>query len=210
MSPAAPDRPRIALLTGRSDPQRWALSPTQHAMLDQLARRAEGIAFDPHNFPWPAHSAPWRHVPLLRASLANGRQYLAARRGTFHGLTSVQADHARGRLLAAPRTLLLVGSCGLALLDALIAPFDHAQRARLRVVAYGAVGLRWPQRDGMPLHGVQLRGDRDRIAAWLGPRNGPRPRMIAAGHMDYLDHPPARDAVFAAACEQLDWLRHGA
>lgn len=210
MSPAAPERPRIALLTGHSDPQRCALSPTQRAILDQLERHAEGIAFDPHNFPWPADSAPWRPVPLRRASLANGRQYLAARHGAFHGLTPAQTDHARGRLLAAPRTLLLVGSCGLALLDALIAPFDHAQRARLRVIAYGAVAPRWPQRDGKPLDGVQLRGDRDRIAAWLGPGNGPRPRMIAADHMDYLDHPPARDAVFAAACEQLDWLRHGA
>lgn len=203
-------RPRIALFTGRSDPQRCALSPTQRAMLDQLAAHAEDLAFDPHNFPWPADSAPWQPVSLLRASFANGRQYLAARRGAFQGLTSAQADHARERLLAAPRTLLLVGSCGLALLDALIAPFDDAQRARLRVVAYGAVAPRWPQRDGQPLGGVQLRGIGDRIAAWLGPDDGPRPRMIAAGHMDYLEHAPARDAVLAAACEQLDWLRYGA
>jgi hypothetical protein len=209
VSPSGPERPRIALLTGRSDPQRYSLSPSQRTLLDQLAIQTEGIAFDPHNFPWPADSAQWRPVPLLHASLANGRQYLAARRGAFHGLTPAQADQARTRLLSAPRTLLLVGSCGLALLDTLIAPFDHAQRARLRVVAYGAVAPRWPQRDGMPLDGVQLRGDCDRIAAWLGPRNGPRPRMIAAGHMDYLDHPPARDAVLAAAREQLDWLRHG-
>lgn len=210
MSAVGPERPRIALLTGRSDPQRNALSPIQRALLDQLAEHAEGIAFDPHNFPWLADSAPWRPVPLLRASLANGRQYLAARRGAFQGLTSAQADHARARLLSAPRTLLLVGSCGLALLDALVAPFDRTQRAQLRVIAYGAVAPRWPQRDGMPLDGVQLRGDRDRIAAWLGPRNGPRPRMIAAGHMDYLDRSAARDAVLAAACEQLDWLQHGA
>ena len=210
MKTAAPERPRIALLTGRSDPQRSALSPAQRAMLDQLAGHAEDIAFEPHNFPWPADSAPWRPVPLLRASFFNGRQYLAARRGAFHGLTPAQADHARERLLAAPRTLLLVGSCGLALLDALLAPFDHAQRARLRVVAYGAVAPRWPQRDGKPLDGVQLRGERDRIAARFGPDNGPRPRMIAAGHMDYLDHAYARDAVLSAALEQLDWLRYGA
>ena len=117
---------------------------------------------------------------------------------------------ARSCLRDAPRTLLLAGSCGLSLLDALVVAFDDAERARVRVVAYGAVAPRWPQRDGMPLDGVQLRGDRDRIAAWLGPRSGPRPRMIAVGHMDYLDHPAARDALLAAACEQLDWLRHGA
>lgn len=210
MSPAVSERPRIALLTGRSDPQRCALSPTQRAILDQLATHAKDIFFDPHNFPWPADSAPWRPVPLLRAGFANGRQYLAARRGAFHGLTPAQTDHARERLLAAPRTLLLVGSCGLALLDALIAPFDHAQRTRLRVIAYGAVAPRWPQRDGKSLDGVQLRGDRDLIAARFGPDNGPRPRMITAGHMDYLDHAPARDAVLSAVREQLDWLRYGA
>jgi hypothetical protein len=210
VSHTAPERPRIALLTGRSDPGRCALSPTQRAILDRLAIHAQDLAFEHHNFPWPADTAPWRPVSLLRASLANGRQYLAARRGALHGLSPAQIDDARERLLVAPRTLLLAGSCGLVLLDALIAPFDHAQRARLRVVAYGAVAPQWPQCNDRPLDGVQLRGDRDRIAARFGPDDGPRPRMIPAGHMDYLDHAPARDAVLLAAREQFDWLRHGA
>ena len=196
-------RPRVAFLTGQSDPGRGALSPVQRATLDALAARSDGIDFDPQQFPWDRATAAWRPIPLLRASLANGRQYLDARRGVLHGMSSAQCDDARARLLAPPRTLLLVGSCGLALLDALIAPFDDDARARLRIVAYGAVAPRWPR----SIDGVQLRGDRDRIAAWLGPADGPAPQRVAAGHMDYLDADGARDAVLAAARTQFDWLR---
>ncbi len=195
--------PRVAFLTGQSDPGRGALSPVQRAALLALADGNDDIHFDPHQFPWDSAAAAWRPVPLLRASLANGRQYLGARRGVLHGVSSAQCDAARVRLLSAPRTLLLIGSCGLALLDTLIASFDDADRARLRVVAYGAVTPRWPR----GIDGVQLRGDRDRIAAWLGPGDGPPPQRIASGHMDYLDGDPARNPVIAAARAGLDWLR---
>ena len=196
-------RPRVAFLTGQSDPGRGALSPVQRAALDALADGNDDIDFDPHQFPWHSAAAAWRPVPLLRASLANGRQYLGARRGVLHGMSSAQCDAARERLLTAPRTLLLAGSCGLALLEVLIAAIDDDARARLRVVAYGAVAPRWPHGIG----GMQLRGDRDRIAAWLGPADGPAPQRIAAGHMDYLDDEPSRNAVIAVAREQFDWLR---
>lgn len=196
-------RPRVAFLTGQSDPGRGALSPVQRATLDALAERNDDIHFDPHQFPWDSVASEWRPIPLLRASLANGRQYLGARRGVLHGMSAAQCGAARERLSSAPRTLLLVGSCGLALLDALIAPFDDAGRARLRVVAYGAVAPRWPH----GVDGAQLRGNRDRIAAWLGPADGPEPQPVDAGHMDYLDAAGARDAVIAAARARLDWLR---
>ncbi len=199
-------RSRIAFITGQSDPARCALSPVQRATLDALAAHAEGIDSAPNNFPWHNDDAPWRPVPLLRASIANGRQYLAARRGALHALSPAQIDAARARLLQAPRTLLLAGSCGLALLDALCAPFDATQRVRLRIVAYGAVGPRWPR----GIEGVQLRGDRDRIAARFGPGDGPPPRTLACRHMDYLDSDAARTVVIAAAREQLDWLRDSA
>lgn len=195
-------KPRIAFLTGQSDPGRCALSPAQCAMLDALAPHAGDIDLQPHNFPWAADTAPWRPVPLLRASVANGRQYLAARRGDVPGLSASAREAARAHLLAAPRTLLLVGSCGLALLDALIAPFDDAQRARLRTVSYGGVAPRWP----VGIHGSQLRGSRDRIAAWFGPADGPRPIAVDHGHMDYLDG----TAVVEAARAHLAWLRGAA
>ncbi len=192
-------QPRIAFLTGQSDPGRCALSPVQQHTLDALAAGADDIERVPLNFPWKADTAPWRPVPLLRASLANGRQYLVARRGTLSPFASQDIATARQWLQAAPRTLLLAGSCGLSLLDALIAPLDAGVRTRLRVIAYGAVVRRWPAH----IDGIHLRGDRDRIARWFGPIDGPAPQTLSCGHMDYLDH----DAVTEAARAQFDWLR---
>lgn len=203
MSTPVSIRPRIAFMTGQSDPGRCALSPVQRATLDALVAQADRIDPVAQNFPWHDDSAPWRPVPLLRASLVNGRQYLAARRGALHALSPAQCDAARARLLDAPRTLLLAGSCGLALLDALCAPFDATQRARLRIIAYGAVGPRWPR----GIDGLQLRGERDRIAVHFGPTDGPPPRTLACGHIDYLDSDASRAVVIAAACEQLGWLQ---
>lgn len=192
-------RPRIAFLTGQSDPGRCALSPAQRRTLDALAADADGIDPVALNFPWNAGTAPWRPVPLPRASLANGRQYLAARRGALSPFAAHDIVAARAWLASTPRTLLLVGSCGLSLLDALLAPLDTDARARLRVVAYGAVGPRWPA----GIVGVQLHGDRDRIARWFGPVDGPAPQALPCGHMDYLDH----EAVVEAARTQFGWLR---
>jgi hypothetical protein len=218
MSPATPavpiafaHAPRIAFLTGRSDPGRCALSPVQRAALDGLAADAAEMGLDPLNFPWcgigrdsvGVNDHAWRETSLLRASVANGRQYLAARRGAFADLPPAAIAQARERLRTSPRTLLLVGSCGLSLLDALIAPFDDAQRARLRIVAYGGVAPRWPR----SVVGAQLRGRDDRIAAWFGPNDGPTPRTIDCGHMDYLTRSAALDAVLDAARAQLAWLR---
>jgi hypothetical protein len=194
-----PGAPRIAFLTGRSDPDRCALSPVQRATLDALMPQTEGIFLDSLNFPWDSAGTPWRPVPLVRASAANAREYLCARRGRIAGLSPQATERARRHLLAAPRTLLLVGSCGLVLLDALITPFDPAQRSRLRIVAYGGVAPRWPRH----IEGLQLRGERDRIAAWFGPSDGPPPRMVAHGHMDYLDG----GTVVHAVREHLRWLR---
>jgi hypothetical protein len=87
----------------------------------------------------------------------------------------------------------------LILLDALVAPFDAAQRSRVRVVAYGGVAPRWPR----GIDGTQLRGERDRIADWFGPSDGPPIRAAAHGHMDYLDS----DVVVRTARDYLPWLR---
>lgn len=192
-------RPRIAFLTGQSDAGRCALSPAQRRVIDRLAEAAPDLDCASLNFPWTADPRPWRAVPLLRASLANGRQYMAARRGALSPFAADEVDAARARLRETPRTLLLAGSCGLSLLDALIAAFDDGQRARLRVVAYGAVAPRWPRGIG----GTALRGDRDRIARWFGPAGGPAPQPLDCGHLDYLAHADVIDAVRS----QFAWLR---
>jgi hypothetical protein len=190
--------PRVAFLTGQSDPQRCALSPQQQGFLDGLPLPA-GIERVRQNFPWDAHTAPWRPTSLLRASWANWRQYRAARTGRMP--TSVVA-HAHAWLQRAPRTLLLVGSCGLQLLDALLADGPLATRAPLRVVAYGAVGRRWPA----GIDGAHLRGRRDWVAACAPPRGAPPALAVDCDHLNYLRHPALRDAVLA----QLPWLASGA
>jgi hypothetical protein len=195
-------RPRIAFLTGQSDPTRCALSPQQSALLAQLAADAKGIDCVALNYPWRSNSEDWRPVPMWRASSANARQYLAARCGIEAALPA-----ARAWLWQAPRSLLLVGSCGLSLLEAMLGDADDAAYARLRVIAYGAVGPRWPR----ALQGHSLRGRGDWIARALGPAgllpSGVSQQLLDCGHLDYLQRPQTRAAVLAAARAQLGWLR---
>lgn len=195
-------KPRIAFLTGQSDPARCALSPPQAAVLAELQPQARGIDCVALNYPWSADSADWRAVPLWRASFANARQYRAALRGDEPALSI-----ARARLLQAPRSLLLVGSCGLSLLDALLREVDPEQRSRIRVIAYGAVGPSWPT----AIQGHLLRGHRDWITSLLGPRTlAPEwvtVQTLDCGHLDYLQQAQARAAVLAAARAQFQWLR---
>ncbi len=195
-------KPRIAFLTGQSDPERCALSPLQAGLLTELQPQAQDIDCLSLNYPWSTDSADWRAVPLWRASLANARQYRAALRGDEPALSI-----ARARLLQAPRSLLLVGSCGLSLLDALLREVDPDQRSRIRVIAYGAVGPSWPT----AIQGHLLRGRRDWISRLLGPRALAPDRVavqaLDCGHMDYLQQAQARAAVLAALCTELDWLR---
>lgn len=195
-------RPRITFLTGQSDPACCTLSPTQAALLAELQRCAEGVDCIALNYPWRAYSGDWRPQPLWRASLANARQYLAARRADEPALPT-----ARAWLLEAPRSLLLVGSCGLSLLEALLREADRHQRSRIRAISYGGVGPRWPS--GVDGHAVT--GGHDWISGLLGPRtfdgaNVTR-QTLACGHMDYLQRPDARTAVLAATRAELDWLR---
>lgn len=195
-------KPRVAFLTGQSDPERCALSPQQSGLMAELEIQAEGIDCVALNYPWRADTAAWRPVPLWRASLANARQYLAARRGSEPTLRA-----ARAWLLQAPRSLLLVGSCGLSLLDALLWGLEPAERSRIRAVAFGAVGPIWPS----SIRGHVLQGRRDWIARLLGPpalaSEGVTTQALECGHMDYLQRNEARVAVLAAACAQLQWLR---
>jgi len=187
---------RVAFLTGQSDPGRTALSPAQHAFLAGLA--APGRQLAPWNFPWgdagtsgaganDAEACAWRPVGLWRASRANARQYLAARLGR-----APERERALAWLARGPRTVLLTGSCGLALLLALDPP--AALRARLFVFGLGAVGPRWPA----GIAGACVLGRADRWARLLGPRGGPTPLLVAGGHLDYLESPAVLEHARAA------------
>lgn len=167
---------QIGFLTGQSDPAGCALSPVQQRFLHRLA--GPGRRLLASNYPY--HAAPGAHraVPLWLASVHNGRQYLAARAG--------RADpQARAQLLAllarAPMTVLLAGSCGLQLLDALALP--AAARSRVAVFAYGPVAKRMP-----PVAlGFCVRGRHDGLSRLLF--RGTVDAVPACGHLDYLADP---------------------
>jgi hypothetical protein len=166
---------QIAFLTGQSDPSRCALSAEQVAFLRQLQDKGRQLV--DCNYPYRRNSAPHRRTPLWRASVANARQYLAARNARV-----ADTDRARVHALLeqAPMTLLLAGSCGLQLLSALQLP--DALRARLAVFAYGPV-CHAPSAFGQ-LRVVQGRGDWI-SRALFGGRVDLKP---ACGHMAYLRH----------------------
>lgn len=170
----SPPRLQIAFCTGRSDPARCALSPVQAAFLANLA--APGRRLVPVNFPYDEATPPWMHTPLLRASLANLREYLASRRLSF-------AERHRGSVLAllgrAPHTVLLAGSCGGELLANLA--LDAEALCRVSVFAYGPVARRLPA-----CRLLSVRGQGDWLARWASP---PADRIVPGGHMRYLSEP---------------------
>lgn len=184
------ERPRIALafLTGQSTPGRTALSPAQTAFLDALD--LPGVEPLRVNFPYHPDPAPHAEAPLLRASLANGRQYLHSRTAEFR-------ERHREAFMAvfAPfaQVVFLAGSCGLELLRNLELP--TAFRQRCHVFAYGPVAR--GRIDCARLCLVQ--GSLDLFSrAWF-------PRVdhhLPGGHLGYLAQPEMR-TLFRAFCQPL-------
>ncbi|WP_257388814.1 hypothetical protein [Tahibacter caeni] len=160
---------QVAFLTGQSDPQGCALSPSQQRFVAAFAASA---AVD-RNFPYADDTPAFRAVPLWRASIANARQYLDSRGVAFRRRhrPAVEALLARR-----DRSLLLAGSCGLELLVNLQLPRDLLDR--VAVFAYGPVARRRPDCDCL-----LLQGHRDLLSRWYFPQADVR---VAAGHMDYL------------------------
>lgn len=202
MPAPASSTPRIAFLTGQSDPGRCALAAAQQQFLQRLRPAlASEVELCAQNFPWTDSERPWRAVPLWRASLSNAGQYLAARRGRISPEAANWLDQPR-------RTLLLVGSCGLVLLEQLMRglPPGSDLDERLRIVCYGGVGPRWPA----GLHGRYLLGTRDRIARLAGPSRrslaGIERKWVPCGHLDYLGNADSLHALEQAVLGFHDWL----
>lgn len=71
---------QIALITGRSRPNNWSLSPVQKAFLQKIVSEHKAVTM---NFPWVMQSTPWVPTGLLHASINNAREYLGARSPNF-------------------------------------------------------------------------------------------------------------------------------
>ncbi|KRB80155.1 hypothetical protein ASE01_01250 [Nocardioides sp. Root190] len=165
---------QVLHLTGQSDPRRCALSPVQHAFLDDLP--VPENAKVRLNFPYDATSAPYRHTPLWLASLRHALLFLRVRL-----LRRPWARRHRPavevQLRAADRTLVLAGSIGLDLLGRLDLPSDLLDR--LTVVAYGAVAARAPH-----CRTVRVASRNDHLARWWR-----HDVEVSATHLDYLASP---------------------
>jgi hypothetical protein len=162
---------KIAFLTGQSNPASCALSPVQTAFLARLQRGDREL--HACNFPYHAESPSHEPVPLLMASIHNSTQYLLSRRRTF----SERHQAAVLTLLSRqPHTVLLVGSCGLELLNNLCLP--TAWLNRVSVFAFGPVARRRPD-----CRHVLVQGRRDGISRlFFNTAN----HLVECGHMDYL------------------------
>ena len=164
---------QIAFITGRSRPDNWSLSPSQQSFLQRVVGRHHAVAI---NFPWAPQPANWQATGLIRASLNNSREYLAARRAFFALRYQQQVVE---MLMAADHTLLLSGSCGLELFNQLRLP--PALLARTSVFAFGPVARRRPD-----CHHLLVQGQQDWISrCWFRHVD----ERIDCGHMNYLTHP---------------------
>lgn len=172
---------QLAILTGQSNPASCALSPVQSAFLSRVvaAGAGEWQGVD-RNFPYGELGEPHREVPLLPASVANGRQYLDSRGAAFR---ERHRSALEALLRRAPHTVILAGSCGLELFTNLGLP--TTVQARCAILAYGPAARRMPD----TVVEVVV-GRRD----WISPALCRVPAGITrhgldCGHRDYLSHP---------------------
>lgn len=165
---------QVAFITGRSMPGNLALSPEQQAFLERVTPPGALPVYA--NFPWESGQAGWQPTGLLRASLNNAREYLNARKPEF---TRRYQPVAQALLESAEHTVLLAGSCGLALFNQLALPPPFLDR--VSVFAWGPVAH---QRPGC--RHLLVQGSQDLISRlWLRDVDA----CIRSGHMGYLSHP---------------------
>lgn len=168
-------RPRVAILTGRSDPGRTGLSYDQRAFLQAVL--PPGFAADPQGYPFRDGALPERNVALPLASYRNAKVWLGARLSRrFQG----QARAAMGRLGERGVQAVITGSCGLDILRA------AGESLPFRVIALGPVG---PAAQEV----TTIIGRRDWIARGLH-RRAPD-HWVPGGHMDYWACPETQALV---------------
>ena len=183
---------QILFLTGQSDPRSCELSQVQATFLRSLMR--PGVVLRPSNFPYNgggAHTV----VPMWRASVANSWQFIFARRSD-----AIRSGRAvlMEWLDDYPQALILAGSCGLELFNAL--SLTAALERRCTVLAYGPVAWARPRF----AHLTIVQGNRDILSKFFFPHAD---ILLSCSHLDYLYSPEflrlASDHVAAAICTSL-------
>lgn len=172
--------PRVVLLTGRSDPARTGLPEAQAAFLAAVTPPGAEALRD--GYPWTG-GAPERAVPLPLAAWRNLRAWRHAH--TPRGARTVAARVAD---IAARRTAIVTGSCGL---DMLAGGWERG--ACELVVALGPVTRTRPALPGARL--TTIVGRRDLISRAL--HRAPPDICVPCGHMAYWTCPETRAVVAA-------------
>ncbi|WP_273653553.1 hypothetical protein [Cellulomonas fimi] len=180
---------RVAWLTGQSSWTHSALSPEQHAVLDDLA--VAGWTPLRVGFPWTDRAlAPYRREPLVRASARNAAQWAAARPGT--AFTRETVRHLQTLLDRTRRDLLLLcGSTGARMIAVAAPRLAVPAGLHVRVVGLGPVGPLPPAGGPWTVHTV--RGSADLLSRW-GHR-GPVDVVVPGGHLRAATSPEARAAL---------------
>jgi hypothetical protein len=187
-------RIRIAWLTGLSDPQRCRLSEAQETFLRRLDAPEACKLY--RNFPYLPCEGEAPPPRLLRASLRDGRQFLAAsgwRSKTAASYRSAAVAHWQALARSTDRLLILVGSCGLEIVRRCLA-CPAGSIADVRVAALGPVGWARP-----PCEALLVQGSRDYISRLFFRR--PDVLVPSVGHMDYLSSDRVFDAVNRWICD---------
>ncbi len=168
---------KIAIVTGLSQPTHCKLSTDQSRLLQSIEAPESWKVY--RNFPFVGSPSESNSIEkpgtpnLLAASIANGRQFLCSHRASYR---RTSAPHWQALLSSTPHVLLILGSCGMQLVNTI----DRAALSSVRIeaLALGPVSLRTP-----PFEVETLRGTRDWISG-LFYRHVDYP-MECVGHMDY-------------------------
>lgn len=178
-------QPRILLLTGRSDPARTGLPPSQRAFL--AAVTPPGAIAVPDGFPWIG-GLPEAPVALPLAAWRNAVQWRRARMGTDRAAIAARLHGQKGGPLA-----IITASCGLDMLQS-----GWQEPICSLVIALGPVTARRPVWPGVRL--VTIVGRADYLSRAL--HRVPPDIRVRAAHMGYWTCPETRAA---AACVLQGW-----
>ena len=163
---------KVAFLTGLSHPVSCRLSRDYQHFLAQLDCPEAWKMY--LNFPYIPSQEDIDHVWIVTASLANVRQFLGARSPRYRQCAQ---RHLLNLLTSTDQVLLLVGSCGLEILNQ--AWTEAIAAHRITIVALGPVACRRPQASGL-----LVQGSRDLISRCFF--QDVDVRLPDVGHMDYV------------------------
>lgn len=187
---------KVAFLTGLSNPASCCLSRSYQQFMAQLDCPEAWKLY--LNFPYIPSAEDEEKVGILQASWANGWQFLRARSPHYRQAAQRHLNHL---LASADRLFLLVGSCGLEILNQAWpnAMPNAIDPDRVSIVAFGPVAYRRPWATC-----TLIQGDQDGISRLFF--REVEVILPNLGHMDYVYDPRFFDLVSQALARTLSTL----